>query len=338
MKSSSGVHLVGSVPLASASEVFTTTCSHLGALISRVPDGETGERTNWIGWQLPKLAGAHGLALQEDPDREYGTAGQIYMTAAADEVALDNLGYKDAALASYSEFKTLKSEGQIPQDVRFQVCLPTPLAPVHLYVCPEDQAAFEPIYENALLAELGDVMAEIPHEELAVQWDTAVEFGVLEGVFPTYIEDAHAGIVERLVRLGSAVPESVELGFHLCYGDAGHQHFIEPKDASKLVAVANDLTAAINRKVQWIHMPVPRDRPDAAYFEPLSELRLDPETELYLGLLHMTDGADGARERLNGAKQVLDGFGVATECGFGRRPAATIPALLDLHREIATEL
>ena len=38
-------------------------------------------------------------------------------------------------------------------------------------------------------------------------------------------------MVERLVRLGHRVPTDIELGYHLCYGDAGHQHFVEPEDA-----------------------------------------------------------------------------------------------------------
>ena len=342
MKSSSGVHLVGSVPLADATSVFTAACTHLETLVSRIPDGETGERTNWIGWQLPKLANAPGLSLQEDPTREYGTAGQIYITGSAEDVVLGNLGYRDAALASYSEFKALKQSGEIPADVRFQVCLPTPLAPIHLYVRAEDRSALEPIYEAALLEELEALARDIPHDELAVQWDTAVEFGVLEGVFPTYIEDTHPGIVDRLVsrlvRLGDAVPADIELGYHLCYGDAGHKHFVEPTDMAKLVAVANGVSERVSRDIQWIHMPVPREREDQAYFAPLADLAIGADTELYLGLLHMTDGKEGALKRLHAAQSITNNFGVATECGFGRRPAESIPTLLDLHREIAQTL
>jgi hypothetical protein len=50
------VHLVGSVPLANAEEVFRTVSSILGERLRRIPDGETGERTYWIAWQLPFLA------------------------------------------------------------------------------------------------------------------------------------------------------------------------------------------------------------------------------------------------------------------------------------------
>jgi len=37
-----GVHLVGSIPLASAEEVFRTGSSILGERLRRIPDGETG--------------------------------------------------------------------------------------------------------------------------------------------------------------------------------------------------------------------------------------------------------------------------------------------------------
>src|SRR5687767_3161494 len=48
-------HLVGSVPLATAEDVFRTVTGALGDLLSRVPDGETGERRRWIWWQREML-------------------------------------------------------------------------------------------------------------------------------------------------------------------------------------------------------------------------------------------------------------------------------------------
>src|SRR5512134_3112717 len=49
------VHLVGSVPLPSAADVFRTLAGAVGDLLSRVPDGETGERRRWIWWQRTML-------------------------------------------------------------------------------------------------------------------------------------------------------------------------------------------------------------------------------------------------------------------------------------------
>ncbi len=41
-----GVHLVGSVPLGDAEDVFRTANAILGGRLRRIPDGETGERTH----------------------------------------------------------------------------------------------------------------------------------------------------------------------------------------------------------------------------------------------------------------------------------------------------
>ena len=173
-------------------------------------------------------------------------------------------------------------------------------------------------------------------EELAIQWDTAVEFAILEGIAAIV-----PGPMLRPKSLsawfgsGIACRRCREAGYHLCYGDVEHQHFIEPVDMTKLVAVANGVGAGVERSLDWIHMPVPRGRNDDAYFAPLSGLELAPETELYLGLVHLTDGVDGTNGRIAAAQRVVRDFGVATECGFGRRPAETVPALLDVHASVA---
>jgi len=147
--------------------------------------------------------------------------------------------------------------------------------------------------QAALLNELARITAAIPQDELAIQWDTAVEFAILEGVTPTFLADSKADILERLIRLGNRIPVLAELGYHLCYGDAGHKHFKEPEDTGKLVEVANALSAGLRRPIKWIHLPVPRNRLDAAYYGLLRHLRLHPETELYLGVVHVSDGVEG---------------------------------------------
>ena len=134
------------------------------------------------------------------------------------------------------------------------------------------------------------------------------------------------------------VPVDVQLGIHLCYGDPGHKHIREPVDMGRMVQVYNRLAPKLQRPINWVHMPVPRNRDDDAYFEPLRDLRLNSGSELYLGLIHLTDGIDGARRRANAAKRVVSDFGVATECGFGRRPPETIPALLGLHQIVARDV
>ncbi len=332
------VHLVGSVPLANEEEVFRTASTILGDHLRRIPDGETGVRTNWIGWQTAVFARNPSLEAVPDTGKEYGQLVQYRLRpgAAEGDIVFDNLGYADAAIASYQTFARLKKEGTIPTATRFLVCLPTPLAPVTAFIERASQPAIEPAYEARMLAEVDRISAAIPHNQLAIQWDTAVEFAILEGVgWESRLDDVRGGIIDRLVRIGERVPSDVEMGYHLCYGDAGHQHFVQPKDAAHLVAVANDVSARLQRPINWIHMPVPRERDDEPFFAPLGNLTLHPETELYLGLVHYTDGVAGARKRIAAAQRFVPTFGVATECGFGRRPPETVAPLMAIHRDVA---
>ncbi len=332
------VHLVGSVPLQNNTQVFEQSSHALGDRLKRLPDGETGERSYWIRWQYQVLAQAPQLEeIQLPPDRYGNTATQFKMRDgfSADHIEFGPLGYSAAAIASYVEFSRLKEQKVIPQHCRFQVSLPTPLAPMQFYIANSDRAAIEPIYEAKLMQELDQILDAIPARELAIQWDTAAEFGVLEGVFPTWLDNIEADILQRLVRLGNAVPADVELGYHLCYGDSGHKHFTEPADTTYLAAIANGIAAGINRPLHWIHLPVPKERTDRDYFEPLKQLKLHPDTEIFLGLIHDGVGADTNHKRIEAASSVLKNFGLATECGFGRRPAESIPALLQTHAQLA---
>src|SRR4029077_4766072 len=52
----SGVHLVGSIPLADADQVFRRVTADLGDRLRRIPDGGTGPRADWIIWQYPILS------------------------------------------------------------------------------------------------------------------------------------------------------------------------------------------------------------------------------------------------------------------------------------------
>jgi len=333
-----GVHLNGSIPLANAEEVFRVTSSILGERLHRIPDGETGVRTNWIGWQREVFARNPSFETIPPDPNAYAPFPRFKMRRGASDVVFNSLGYADAALASYMVFTDLKRSGMIPDKYRFQVSLPTPLAPVTAFIADEERTEVQQAYEKAMFAELDRIASGIPHRELAIQWDVAVEFGLLEGVAFTNYAHVKAGIIEQLVRLGNQVPGDIELGYHLCYGDAGHKHFVEPEDTTKLVDIANSIAAGLKRSLNWISMPVPRNRSDNAYFAPLKNLQLHPETELYLGLVHYTDGVEGTRRRIEAAQRVVKDFGVATECGFGRRSPETIPDLLHIHSEVAAPL
>src|SRR5258708_38652979 len=52
MNQRSCIHLVGSVPLDDARQVFCKVNEIVGPYVARIPDGETGPRSEWIRWQM----------------------------------------------------------------------------------------------------------------------------------------------------------------------------------------------------------------------------------------------------------------------------------------------
>jgi hypothetical protein len=97
-------------------------------------------------------------------------------------------------------------------------------------------------------------------------------------------------ILERIKRLAAAVRDGADLGYHLCYGDMGHVHFVQPIDAGLLAEMANAIVESVApvHRVSYVHMPVPKDRVDEVYFKPLGGLALH-DTQLFLGLVHPDD-------------------------------------------------
>ena len=327
------VLLVGSVPLASAIEVFTAVADALGQFVPRIPDGETGERLGWIAWTRDHLRQSPSL---EAIGRRGEPGPRFRVKDATGDIDLGPLQYAPAAIRSYAEFRALKTQGKIPAHARFQVSLPTPFGIVFGLFPDADLATIWRLYEQRMLAEIAAIAEAVPTQELALQWDIAVEtIAVLENPGNTQGVTADA-VARSIAQLSNQIPAAIELGLHICYGDRDGHHFIEPKDLGVAVAFANRLFALIPRPLGWLHMPVPKDRADDAYFAPLENLRLRAGTQLYLGLVHLGDGVPGATRRMRAAGRFVKAYGIATECGLGRRPAETIPALLALHRDVAT--
>jgi SAM-dependent methyltransferase len=336
---SGGVLLVGSVPLRSAEEVFQVMAVELGDRVRQLPDGETGPRSDWIVWQYPVLSSRPEFEVcppGADSHRKLPRL-RIRDGESLETLRFDDLGYAQAAMSSFNVFARRKRDGQIPAHCRFQVSLPTPLAPIAAFIAPEHQADIEPLYEARILHELTTIFEAIPHDQLAIQWDTNFEFAMLDGVMPTWFDDPRSSIVERLVRLGRSIPADVRLGYHFCHGHERH-HRERPYDAQALVDIANALSLSLGRSLDWVHLPVQGGRVDVAFFETLAQLALRPETSLYLGLLHPADGLVGAKARLVAAQRFVHDFGVATDCGWSRHRSQEVESLIELHRATSTAI
>jgi hypothetical protein len=335
-------HLVGSVPLDDRESVMRTLAQALGPHVRRLPDGETGRRADWIGFVRRHL-GRHP-AFEKDtatpPFQFKQWDGTVVMEwpllkfrGGIDRSAVVfNTGYARDAIESFKVFARLQVDGVIAEQVRFQACAATPLAIAYMYVTPADRADFTRAYTCHLADEIAAMAAALPLDRLAVQWDVCQEVLMWEGYFdqPPHYKDE---ILASLGTIGDAVPEPVELGYHLCYGSPLDEHCLQPKDMAVLVEMTNGIVAAVRRGVQFFHLPVPQARNDAAYFAPLSGLKLPPGTELYLGCVHAGDPA-GSKAKLARARQHVGIAGVGTECGWGRGRPEKLAAILAAHAEL----
>tara|TARA_R110002072_G_scaffold20535_20_gene74400 strand:+ start:1192 stop:2235 length:1044 start_codon:yes stop_codon:yes gene_type:complete len=339
------VHLVGSVPLADSTTVFRTIGAALGPALLRVPDGEVGERLTWLPWLDPVFSENDAFEATETIFQHHAAASKMRHYRLrdgidADNVIINGLRYAEVAESSYNAFLKCRSEGLIPATCRFQVSIPHPVAPIRHFVSEKDQNRVEPILERAFAAEVAKIANVVPPSDLAIQWDIAsAVFEALERGEPTRFGETkgemYQSFAERIVRMADTVPAEADLLLHLCYGDSGHKHAVEPTDMSDMVEMANRVSTLVSRPVDVIHMPVPRDRNDVAYFQPLNRLALSAGTRLSIGLVHHTDGVAGTRRRLDVAREYASDFLIATECGFGRRSVETIAELLDIHAEVA---
>jgi hypothetical protein len=336
-------HLVGSIGLDTVEEVFRTVGKELGPHLRRIPDGEVGGRRLWISWQYPLLRASP--FLRPDPSGAIRPTNRFPLLTLAEGVApsdlrFGELGYMREARASYLDFVTARDTGILPKGIRFQVCLPTPFAVVSSVVVPTALPVIEAAYERAMIAEVEALCRHIPHHDLCIQWDLCNEMVIWDGQPSEAVPagETREALLARMVRLCAPIPDDVELGLHLCYGDFGARHFVEPKDAAMMVDFANALTHSIKHKLAYIHMPVPAERSDDAFHWPFRGLKLGEGTELFLGIVHAGDGVEGTRARLAAARPYAPEFGIAAECGMARaRSEETVRRLLKIHADICAD-
>jgi hypothetical protein len=346
----SSVLLVGSVPLPTSEEVFGVSARELGGLVAALPDGEPNDRRMWVNFQALRVFYMHPdlesvcRPQPVDGKEQWLPSGladhwQFAVKPDAREVVFEDLRYAGAALGSYLTFRRLRDAGVIPPEVRFQVSLPMTYSGTGWFFSdPVSQERVMPAYQRALAREVDKIVQAIPAEELSFQWDVCFELLDIEGIFPVAPSgDPWERYVDSVRELSRAVPDEALLGYHLCYADLGHRHMKEPEDLALSVRMANAAVREGSRRTDFFHFAVPRDRNDDAYFVPLHDLETG-DTRIFLGLVHHTDGLEGTLKRIATARNHLAGFGISTECGFGRRPAEQVAPLLAIHREAAAAL
>lgn len=314
-----GVHLCGSLPFANGPEAFRWIRDELKPWVHRVPD-ETGARAGFIFTQRPLFVDNPAFEPAEpNPEQMVPlTCVRLRSGTKAEDVHFERFGYADAAQSSFQAFQRAKQDGDLAADARFLFPMPSPLNPVHIFVEPHSLPAVFPAYERQAQAAVDEILEKLPHSELAIQWDVPIEVVTWEGMTPNPL-GSRENLLESMLRLGRWIPDDVELGYHLCYGDS--EVFAHPSaaDTATLAVIWMGLVEGLARRIDFVHMPTAIDWTSGEHYAPLAAAPFDEGTELYLGVVHHQDGVEGARKRATAAASVLKRrFGISTECGMGR--------------------
>ena len=347
-RAASELLLVGSLPAQSTDQAFRAGAELFGDLVFALPDGETGPRAAWVGYERERLVRPNpDVEVAEETASPTGIPRHAYETpvfkirSGVDELHFDTWPRIDDAIASWREFRVLRDQGVIPAGLRFQVGLPFPSSALNGFKADfaGDYPIAERAYEDLVGRELVRLLGEIPAEDLAIQWDMAYEVQDIEGVLAWTPEGAWERFAGPVSRLTPQVPEDVMVGYHLCYGTFPEWPMYEARDYELLVRMANYAVANSGRTVDWVHMAGPRylRSEDKRFFRPLSDLDVG-ETRVYLGIVLPIDGLPGLRRRHATASRYLSDFGVAMYCGFGRQPGADGMQTMREHRDVVVAL
>ena len=339
---SRNIHLVGSVPLANAHEVFVTVSAALGPYLLRIPDGETGERSDWIAHLEPVFANHPALEKSDEVFRLHPTARgrtryRLKPGASATDVTFENLFYADTAIQSYREFASLKEQGKIPARCRFQVDLVPAHSVIWLFLQDDLHPAFDPIYNDAVRREIDKLARAIPHRELAIQIRCrlggirAAAAQRAQRLWPQQERNArrvrrdpgqacrscpggYRAVVSLLLRRFQSPPRGrADRHGRSCEQACARHRSLDRADPH--AGPARSLGRCLFRPAQATraqagHAALPRSR-----------------------ALHGRDRRH-APAPCHGGK-ICEELFIATECGFGRRPRDTISELLAIHAAAA---
>ena len=337
--------LVGSLPADSPEAALRAGAELFGDLTFALPDGETGPRAAWVGYERERLMRPNpGIETVAETESPTGIPRHAYQTPILKvregaEPRFDSWPRIDDAIASYRLFADLRRAGVIPDGLRFQVCLPFPSSALNAFKA--DFAADYPVaeraFEDLFTRELARLTSEIPPEDLDIQWDVCYEVLDMEDVVAWFPDGAWERFAGPVTRLTAQIPEEILVGYHLCYGTFPEWPMYEARDMSVIVRMANHAVAESGRTVDWLHLAGSRylRSEDERFFAPLSDL--DPrDARVFLGIVLPLDGVAGLRRRHETASKFLDDFGVAMYCGFGRQPGQDGMETMREHRRVVT--
>ena len=175
--------------------MFRTLSGAAGPHLKRLPDGETGIRKTWIKFLQDVLAENPAIEVARDvpPFKFVQWDGKLIREiprlrlkpGASPIRATFKTGYADMAIAVLGAVRPSAKAGVIPANVKFQISLPTPIAPTYNNMVPGRPAGLLPALTRHFIGEVAEIAAAMPNDRIALQWDVCQEVLGLGGLLRT---------------------------------------------------------------------------------------------------------------------------------------------------------
>lgn len=337
-------HLVGSLPGSSTEDAMSEAMRRLGPLLTRLPDGETGDRRNWIIHIIESLRSHPDLEVVKRGDwSDYDKTPRLRIRKGHRlyGAALD-FGHVATTEEAFPVLERLAAEHDRP-DLSYQVGVPGDLDMAVFTLGMPAALRHRGAFTEATVSEMRRAHA-VTGDRGVFQIEIPVEL-VMLGRLPGPARPAAARVLGgQIGALAAGAPEGSRLGIHLCLGDMNHKAFGQLGDAGPLVDLANAIGRAWppGRTLEFVHAPLAAaDQPpstDPAFYEPLRRLALPDGCRFVAGYAHEDQPmADQRRIRTMVEAQLEAPADVSTPCGLGRRSEPAGYAALDRIGELCTD-
>lgn len=319
-------HLVGSLPGSTPDVAMATALRILGPHLRSLPDGETGERRNWIISIIEEMRRHPDLELRRQGDwSDYDKTPLLKVRRGRKlyGASLD-FGHVAAARASFPLFQSARSAAGRP-DLDFQEGVPGDFDMAIFTLGPTAALWRRRPFTEATLAEIRDV-ASITGRQTLFQIEVPAEL-VMMAKAPAPARPALARLLARAVTgLAAASPAGTRFGVHLCLGDMNNRPSGTLDDVGPLVLLTNAIVASwpSEQALELIHVPfAAADRPaseDPAFYAALRQLDLPESTQFAAGFVHESQSLSDQRSIRSRIDDLMQRqVTLASACGLGRR-------------------
>jgi hypothetical protein len=316
---------------------MSLAATHLGDALRWVPDGETGERLNWVVHIIEKLRAHPDLEVANEGDWSDYDDVLRFRVRKGRKLRGESLdfGHVEPFREGFREFGELKAElGR--EDLVFQVGIPGDFDMAGMVLGPLGALVHRRAFREATVAEIRSIHAEAGRD---VVFQLEVPFELVSVArAPALVQPLVARLLARgIARIAHDAPTGARFGVHLCLGDMNHKALMQMRDMGPVVELANSIVAAwpARRELEFVHAPFAgaSQAPtlDPGHYAPLAGLRIPPTTRFVAGFVYEHQSLAEQQQLLSIIESAVGRpVDVSAACGLGRRSAEE--AVSSMHR------